>query len=57
MTRLLILCMLAAGGVSCQREALEATKPAEPSAIETRPNFLLVVVDDMGFADIEPFGS
>ena len=56
-TRLLILCMLAAGGVSCQREALEATKPAEPSAIETRPNFLLVVVDDMGFADIEPFGS
>ena len=56
-TRLLILCMLAAGGVSCQREALEETKPAEPSAIETRPNFLLVVVDDMGFADIEPFGS
>ena len=28
-----------------------------PSAQGTRPNFLLVVVDDMGFADIEPFGS
>jgi len=49
--------MLTAGGLGCQDEAAEGAKPVDPSAEGTRPNFLLVVVDDMGFADIEPFGS
>jgi len=56
-TRLYILIMLTAGGIGCQDEAAEGAKPVDPSAEGTRPNFLLVVVDDMGFADIEPFGS
>lgn len=56
-TRLFILIMLTAGGLGCQDEAAEGAKPVDPSAEGTRPNFLLVVVDDMGFADIEPFGS
>jgi len=56
-TRLYILIMLTAGGLGCQDEAAEGAKPVDPSAEGTRPNFLLVVVDDMGFADIEPFGS
>ena len=55
--QLFILIMLTVGGVGCHGEAVEGTKPSEPSAAATRPNFLLVVVDDMGFADIEPFGS
>ena len=55
--QLFILIMLTVGGVGCHGEAVEGTKPSEPSAEATRPNFLLVVVDDMGFADIEPFGS
>ena len=56
-TRLFILIILTAGGLGCQDEAAEGAKPVDPSAEGTRPNFLLVVVDDMGFADIEPFGS
>ena len=56
-TQLFILIMLTAGGLGCQDEAAEGAKPVDPSAEGTRPNFLLVVVDDMGFADIEPFGS
>ena len=56
-TRLFILIMLTAGGLGCQDEAAVGAKPVDPSAEGTRPNFLLVVVDDMGFADIEPFGS
>jgi len=49
--------MLTAGGLGCQDEATQGAKPVDPLAEGTRPNFLLVVVDDMGFADIEPFGS
>jgi len=56
-TRLFVLIMLTAGGLGCQDEATQGAKPVDPSAEGTRPNFLLVVVDDMGFADIEPFGS
>ena len=56
-TQLFILIMLTVGGVGCHSEAVEGAKPSEPSAEATRPNFLLVVVDDLGFADIEPFGS
>ena len=56
-TRLFVLIMLTAGGLGCQDEATQGAKPVDPSAEGTRPNFLLGVVDDMGFADIEPFGS
>jgi arylsulfatase len=31
--------------------------PSSLLAKETRPNILLIVVDDMGFSDIGPFGG
>lgn len=40
--------------VSCAKEAEQA---AQTTQGESPPNILLVVVDDMGFSDIEPFGG
>jgi len=55
--RVFVLILLATGALGCQRDVVEAMDRSEPSGGDDRPNFLLVVVDDMGFADIEPFGS
>ena len=34
-----------------------ATGVAEALAQKTKPNFVVIFIDDMGYGDIEPFGS
>ena len=34
-----------------------ATGGAEALAQKTKPNFVVIFIDDMGYGDIEPFGS
>ena len=34
-----------------------AALSASPLAAETRPNFIVINIDDLGYADIAPFGS
>jgi arylsulfatase len=50
MMRFMILCMLVFAGFFSAPLQLLAQE-------ETRPNILLIVVDDMGFSDIRPFGG
>jgi len=33
------------------------TVTAVPAATDSRPNFIIINIDDLGYADIEPFGS
>jgi arylsulfatase A len=50
MTLRRFLSILAAGSVSVQ------SAPAQP-ALPVRPNFVVILIDDMGYGDIGPFGS
>ena len=55
--RLFVFVLLAIAAVACQRDVEERIEVSRIETPRSRPNFLLVVVDDMGFADIEPYGS
>ncbi|MBE3095864.1 MAG: sulfatase [Planctomycetes bacterium] len=47
------------GGAVCRHAAAAASPAANPQA-ETaarKPNFVVIFIDDMGYGDIEPFGS
>jgi len=49
--------LLAIAAADCRGDVEERIEVSEIDTPRSRPNFLLVVVDDMGFADIEPYGS
>ncbi len=58
--RFLMLILVVAVAASCSVETQRGDqKPAanQDISVDRRPNILLVVADDMGFSDIEPFGA
>ena len=56
--RSVVVCLSILGAAILQANCAEP-EPAQEEALEadSRPNILLVMVDDMGWTDIGPFGS
>ncbi|MBI4662548.1 MAG: sulfatase [Verrucomicrobia bacterium] len=44
-------------GVVYDRALVEKDRDYRGTAVQSKPNFILINIDDLGYADIEPFGS
>lgn len=56
-TFLLGLAILSCGGMAEARTAPVAPSPSSPAPAAHRPNFLLIVADDLGWSDLGSFGG
>jgi len=54
-----VVAAIAAGAVVVSVVVAAAARPgtAPPAAAETRPNFIVVLADDLGWGDLEPYGQ